>query len=124
MKAIGWLRHELGLQWRNGLYALYIVITGCYLLALYYVPTPYQIPVSRLLVLTDPTFLGLVFVGAIILMEKSQGIPKAIGVSPLGVDGYIGGKVGSLLLINLGTAMCLLVAGGGGVRPVVLGGVH
>ena len=84
MKILKWILHEMRLQWKNGLYAVYILIAFLYVFALGYVPEDYKEAVSIMLVVTDPTFVGLMFVGALLLLEKNQGIPKGIGVSPLG----------------------------------------
>ena len=111
MKILKWILHEMRLQWKNGLYAVYILIAFLYVFALGYVPEDYKEAVSIMLVVTDPTFVGLMFVGALLLLEKNQGIPKGIGVSPLGEAGYIWGKVCSLLVISLCTSVCLLWAG-------------
>lgn len=111
MRNLKWIFHEMRLQWKNGLYYIYIVIAFLYVFALGYVPDRYKEMMSIMLVITDPTFIGLMFVGALILLEKNQGIPKGIGVSPLGESGYIGGKVCSLLVISLCTSLCILWAG-------------
>lgn len=111
MKTLKWIFHEMRLQWKNGLYYIYILIAFLYMFGLDYVPHDYKEVVSIVLVVTDPTFIGLMFVGALILLEKNQGIPKGIGVSPLGEAGYIWGKVCSLLIISLCTSLCILWAG-------------
>lgn len=116
MRNLKWIFHEMRLQWKNGLYAVYILITFLYIFALGYAPKDYKEVVSILLVVTDPTFIGLMFVGALILLEKNQGIPKGIGVSPLGETGYIWGKVCSLLFVSLCTSVCLLWAGNVNIR--------
>ncbi len=111
MKTLKWIVHEMRLQWKNGLYYVYALIAFLYMFGLGYVPQGYKEAVSTVLVVTDPTFLGLMFVGALILLEKNQGIPKGIGISPLGEAGYIWGKVCSLLIISLLTSLCILWAG-------------
>lgn len=111
MGTLKWIGHEMRLQWKNGLCGIYVLITLLYIFGLGYVPDGYKEMVSIILVVTDPTFIGLMFVGALILLEKNQGIPKGIGVSPLGEAGYIVGKVCSLLVVSLCTSLCLLWAG-------------
>ncbi len=111
MKGWRWTLHEMKLQWKNGLYFIYILVTLLYILLLGYVPEAYKGEVAILLVVSDPTFLGMIFVGGILLLEKNQGIPKGIGISPLGSKGYIFSKVISLLVITLLTSICLMKVG-------------
>ena len=111
MSTLKWVGHEIKLQWKNGLYVLYILINLFYILVLGYVPREYKELITTLLLLSDPTFLGMIFVGGILLLERNQGIPKGIGVSPLGSSGYIIGKVASLLVIAVVTGLCIMKAG-------------
>ncbi len=111
MKGWHWTLHEMKLQWKNGLYLIYILVTLLYILLLGYVPEAYKGEVATFLVVSDPTFLGMIFVGGILLLEKNQGIPKGIGISPLGSKGYILSKVISLLVITLLTSICLMKVG-------------
>lgn len=115
MKGLRWTWHEMKLQWKNGFYLVYLMVNIIYIFMLGYVPQEYKAFTTVLLVLSDPTFLGMIFVGGILLLEKNQGIPKGIGVSPLGSGGYILGKVGSLLVIAMITGISILLAGG--IRP-------
>lgn len=112
MKVWNWTWHEIKLQWMNGLYIIYLLVNLIYIFALGYVPQEYKALVTTLLILSDPTFLGMIFVGGILLLEKNQGIPKGIGISPLGSYGYVISKVISLLVIALVTSISLMVTGG------------
>lgn len=96
-----WLVHEMRLQMKNGMYMLYIGVACFYILAMSYVPVAYKPFFLSLIIFSDPTFLGMFFVGSIFLLEKQQGIPKAIGITPLGMNHYILGKVVSLLFISI-----------------------
>nr|WP_307991701.1 hypothetical protein [uncultured Niameybacter sp.] len=106
-------KHEMRLHCKNGMYALYIVVNALYIVLLSYVPGPYKELATTLVLLTDPTFLGMIFVGGILLLEKNQGVPKGIGVTPLGSEGYIISKVASLLFISLilGTVIAIVTVG-------------
>lgn len=102
MKKIGhFMKYEMSIQFKNGMYVLYIVVNLMYMVLLRNVPETYKELATTLVLLTDPTFLGMIFVGGILLLEKNQGVPKGIGVTPLGSVGYIVCKVGSLLIISL-----------------------
>lgn len=56
--------------------------------------------VSALIIFTDPATLGLFFMGALILLEKSQRVLASLAVSPIKIWEYIFSKVVSLGLIS------------------------
>ena len=112
MKKLKWIIHEIKMQWKNGLYILYILVNLFYILLLGYIPESFKEMVTTVLIISDPTFVGMIFAGGIFLLERNQGIPKAIGISPLGSIGYLLGKIISLVMIALLTSLCLMKAGG------------
>lgn len=111
MKELKWIIHEIKMQWKNGLYILYILVNLFYILLLGYIPAMFKEMAATVLIISDPTFVGMIFAGGIFLLERNQGIPKAIGISPLGSIGYLLGKVISLVTIALLTSLCLMKAG-------------
>lgn len=111
MKKLRWIMHEIKMQWKNGLYILYVLVNLFYILLLGYIPAQFKEIAATVLIISDPTFVGMIFAGGIFLLERNQGIPKAIGISPLGSIGYLLGKVISLVLIALLTSLCLMKAG-------------
>lgn len=111
MKQLRWIMHEIKMQWKNGLYILYVLVNLFYILLLGYIPTAFKEMVATVVIISDPTFVGMIFAGGIFLLERNQGIPKAIGISPLGSVGYLLGKIISLVVIALLTSLCLMKAG-------------
>lgn len=107
-----WCGHEARMQIKNGMYPVYIIVNLIYIFALGYVPADWKETITILLVLSDPTFLGMIFVGGILLLERNNGIPKGIGISPIGSGGYVLAKCISLLIIVLVTTICIMSAGG------------
>ncbi len=110
MMNLSWLAHEMRLQMKNGLYAIYILVNLIYLFLLGYVPEEFKELTVSIIIFTDPTILGMVFIGAFILLEKVGGVTAGIAVSPLGAREYIRGKVFSMLFISLITSVVLVVA--------------
>lgn len=82
-----------------------------------------QIPASlaAFFVFMDPATIGLSFVGAIVLMEKTQGTLQAITVTPLRPSVYVCSKVISLTLpaFAAGAVVAWLVADHG-FRPLAM----
>ena len=66
--------------------------------------------------------MGLFFMGAIVLLEKSQHTPCALAVSPVRAAEYVIAKVGSLSVVSLAVAAALALAAGVDDLPMVLSG--
>lgn len=101
------LKHDIKLQWRQGFWLVYFVIAAIYITVLLNIPPERRMLVSLILILTDTTVLGVIFIGALILLEKQQAVIQSLFVSPLQPSGYIWSKTISLTLIA--TIMSILV---------------
>lgn len=103
---------DIRFQWKYGFYLLYAVFTVVYLLTLSAVPEGARRTVATVMIYTDPAAMGLFFMGAIILLEKSQRVNSALAVSPTRDWEYMLSKLSSLALIGLIVGGILAVAGG------------
>lgn len=92
---------DLKFQAACGFYWLYGIITFFYAGVLLLLPQEWRSKVAVALIYSDPAALGLIFMGAIILLEKSQRVLDALVVSPIKVSDYLAAKVGSLCLISV-----------------------
>jgi len=97
-------------QWKYGFYLIYAVLCFIYISILNSLPMGVKI-------FSDPAAMGLFFMGAIILMEKSQRVLNAVAVSPLE---YILSKVLSLALISILVATVIELSVGVENLPFVL----
>ncbi len=95
------LKKDITLQWRQGFWLIYFVVSAIYILVLLNVPMEKRMMVSLILILTDTTILGVLFVGALVLLEKQQAIIHSLFVTPLSPATYIWSKTLSLSLIAL-----------------------
>jgi fluoroquinolone transport system permease protein len=93
------LGNDIKLQWRQGFWLVYFVLCAIYVLVLLNIPRASRVMISMIMILSDTTMLGAVFMGALILLEKQQGIIHSLFVTPLKPDHYIWSKVISLSLI-------------------------
>lgn len=91
---------DIHFQMKYGFYFLYAFITVIYITVLSFVPPVAKAKVSAVIIFTDPATLGLFFMGAIILLEKSQRVLSSLAVSPIKLWEYIFAKVVSLALIS------------------------
>lgn len=98
---------DIKFQIKYGFYMLYGILTVLYLVALFALPETWRENAVTILIFSDPATMGLFFMGAIILLEKSQQMPSAFAVSPLSAFEYIIAKVASLCAISLVVATIL-----------------
>lgn len=54
-----------------------------------------------LLLFFDPAIIGIMFVGALVLFEKSENVLQALVVTPMAVDDYILTKITSLTILSI-----------------------
>ncbi|MCM1119360.1 MAG: ABC transporter permease [bacterium] len=111
---------DMRFQAKYGFYLLYAVLTVIYTVILFAVPESWREKTAAILIFSDPASMGLFFMGAIVLLEKSQHISCAFAVSPVWVTEYIVAKVGSLAAISLAVAAVLALAAGVEHCPVIL----
>lgn len=103
---------DIRFQWKYGFYFLYTIFAAVYLLMLIVIPEDIRRTAAAAMIFSDPAALGLFFMGAIVLLEKSQGVNCAIAVSPVRMWEYTAAKLLSLSLIGLVVGAVLAVAGG------------
>jgi fluoroquinolone transport system permease protein len=64
------------------------------------------------MIFSDPAAMGLFFMGAIVLLEKSQRVINSIAVSPVKITEYINAKIVSLGIISTAVGVILAVSAG------------
>jgi fluoroquinolone transport system permease protein len=101
------LKKEIILQWRQGFWLVYFVFTAIYVTVLLSLPEKNRMLVSLILILSDTTMLGVIFIGALVLLEKQQAVIQSLFVTPLEPSQYIWSKTISLSLIAI--SMSILV---------------
>lgn len=113
---------DIQFQFKYGFYLVYTIFTLFYLCLLYAFPTEIRSKAAILLIYSDPAAMGLFFMGAIVLFEKSQRVINSIAVSPVRVREYIISKVVSLGIIGTLVGVVLaVVAGIENVLTVLIG---
>jgi len=116
------LRWDIVLQLRSHFYTATVLATAVICLLIWLMPlSPVPAKLATLLVFMDPAFIGLVFVGAFILMEKGAGTLQAIAVTPLPGWIYLGSKLVSFTLLGLlcGITIWLIATRGTHSLPLV-----
>lgn len=109
MKSLNMIKWDLKFQAKYGFYLLYAVLSVIYIIVLSAIPSEWRENTARILIFSDPSALGLFFMGAIVLLEKSQRIPCAIAISPVTPSVYIFSKVISLGTVSVIVSLIIAV---------------
>ncbi|HBL85059.1 MAG: hypothetical protein A2Y17_02450 [Clostridiales bacterium GWF2_38_85] len=108
MKTLRLTSADIKIQYKYGFYLLYSFFTLFYVFILNIMPASWQKTTAVIMIYSDPAAMGLFFMGAIVLLEKSQMILNSLAVSPIKISQYINAKVLSLGLI--GTIVGVIIA--------------
>ena len=120
MKRLLWW--DMRFQMKYGFYLLYGILTIVYLVLLAALPQSWRKDAAAILIFSDPAAMGLFFMGAIVLLEKSQRVLCAYAVSSMKVRTYAASKMISLMVISIVTALILSAAAGEAeIGGIVLG---
>lgn len=114
---------DIRLQWKSGFYGVYAIFTAAYVLTLAAIARSARPTVATVMIFTDPAAMGLFFMGALILLEKSQRVDCAMAVTPVRVWEYCAAKLISLSLIGLLVALLLALSGGIAIGVLFVAGV-
>lgn len=98
---------DMKFQYKHGFYFVYIVVTIMYLIIISFLPANVLGIVLPLVVFSDPSVLGLFFIGGIILLEKGQAVLMVLVVTPLRTEEYILAKVISLTTVAVLAAFAI-----------------
>ncbi len=101
------VHHEMRLQWRNGIYIAYAFVLVTYILLLQFLAPQLPNWVPALIIYTDPVVLGFFFLGALMMLEKSEGVRAALAITPMRAADYYWAKVISLTIISVAAAIIL-----------------
>ena len=111
---------DMRFQFKYGFYFIYTVFSALYVFLLFIFPEAWREYAASIMIYSDPAAMGLFFMGAIVLLEKSQRVLNALAVSPVKVLEYIAAKTVSLAFISVLVSVVLALAAGLKNIPAVL----
>jgi fluoroquinolone transport system permease protein len=113
------VRHETRLLYRYGIYAAYAVVVAVYVGIL--LTAPDQLPdwAAAFIIFSDPAALGFFFLGALMMLERSEGTRVALATTPLSHMDYLWAKMLTLTGLALVACGALFLAHGSG-NPALL----
>jgi fluoroquinolone transport system permease protein len=100
-------RNDVRLQWRQGFYGAYALVTALYVVLLRFTPVGAYPRVVPFLVFSDPAVFGFFFAGALVILERDDAMMQTLFVTPLGVGEYVAAKVLSLTMIAVATSVAI-----------------
>ena len=109
MRCLKLIKGDLRFIKKYGILFLYLFFTLLYLMLLSLFDGEIRKTVGVILIFTDPAAMGLFFMGAIILLEKSQRVHCSLAVAPIKISEYICAKVSSIALLS--TLVGLILGG-------------
>ena len=93
-------KYDINVQLRSGYWTVYGIIGLIYILILVNLPVSIRDKVAIYCIISDTSVLGLIFVGALVLLEKQQGVLMSLSVTPLRLNTYLFSKALSLTLLS------------------------
>lgn len=103
---------DIRFQFKYGFCFTYAVFSALYVFLIFIFPEAWREKSASIMIYSDPAAMGLFFMGAIVLLEKSQRVLNALAVSPVKVSEYIAAKVLSLMFISVLVSLILAFTAG------------
>ena len=95
------LRWEFTLLSRYKIIHISILSVILYFLTTQAVPDMNQPIFHTMLLFFDPAIIGIMFIGALVLFEKSENVLQALVIVPMKVDDYLLSKITSLTILSV-----------------------
>jgi fluoroquinolone transport system permease protein len=116
--------HEARLQYRYGIYVAYAFVVAFYVFVLVWGGAFLPPAFIAFIIYSDPAVLGFFFLGALMMLEKAEGVRAALSVTPMAAGDYFIAKVLPLTLLGLMAAALMAVLVHGTVDwPVLVGAI-
>lgn len=115
------LKADVLFQFKHGFYYIYIILTIMYIVLLSLFDQNVVKIALPIIIYTDPSVLGMFFIGGMVMLEKDQGILSLLYITPLSVKEYIISKLLSLSIISVLASIAMtLICFDGRANIVVL----
>ena len=111
MRKVNVIKGDMLFQWKYGFYMLYLLMIIIYFVIFSFLTGNVKDTIVSICVYSDPAAMGMFFMGALILLEKSQRITNSIAISPVTVEEYILGKIVSVGIISEIVGVILMLQG-------------
>jgi fluoroquinolone transport system permease protein len=103
------------IKWEFTLLSRYKIIHISILSVILYFLTTQAVPdldrpiFHSMLLFFDPAIIGIMFIGALVLFEKSENVLQALVITPMKIDDYILSKISSLTILSIISAAIFII---------------
>lgn len=91
---------DVRFQRKYGFYYIYLIFSLLYIGILFALPPEWRQTAAILMIFSDPAAMGLYFMGAIVLFEKSERVLNSVAISPVKPYEYVLSKLFSIGCIS------------------------
>ncbi len=109
---------DVRFQYKYGFYFIYLLFTVLYIGLLFAFPESWRGKAAILMIFSDPSAMGLYFMGAIVLFEKSERVLDSIAVSPVKPLEYVLSKLCSIGVISTVVSLAIGIPAGIVTNPL------
>jgi fluoroquinolone transport system permease protein len=121
MRSLRLARLDARLQLRQGFYAAYALVSAAYIALLRALPDEAGVTLAPLVIFSDPAVFGFFCAGALLLLERDEGVHAALFTTPARPAEYVLARMASLSLLALLTSFAIALGAGIRFEPVRLG---
>ncbi|MFO7848345.1 MAG: ABC transporter permease [Spirochaetia bacterium] len=107
--------YNVKLQFRHGFYYAYLFVCIVYIILLRLLGPEMRDLLTPVLIFSDPSMLGIFFIGGIVFLEREDNTLQSLFVTPMRAADYCASKAISLGVLALLSSLLLAVAGKGGI---------
>ncbi|HEY9012106.1 MAG TPA: hypothetical protein VIN06_13910 [Devosia sp.] len=104
------IAHDIRLQYRYGIYAAYAVVVALYVAILLSARAELPDWAAAFIIFSDPAALGFFFLGALMMLERSEGVRTALAITPISPLDYLWAKMLTLTGLSLVACLALYLA--------------
>lgn len=112
MRMTSLLAGDIRFQFKYGFYFLYFILSIMYIAILFALPGEWREQAAILMIFSDPAAMGLFFMGAIVLYEKSERVLNSVAITPVKAYEYVLSKLLSIAAISTVVALIIGVSSG------------
>jgi fluoroquinolone transport system permease protein len=117
MKAL--IDGDVRFQFKYGIYLIYLFFSLFYIGVLFAFPEEWREKAAIVMIFTDPAAMGLFFMGAIVLFEKSERVLSSIAVSPVKAWEYVLSKLFSIGIVSTVVGLAIGISVGIVTKPIL-----
>jgi len=110
VRIVNALKADVRFQFKQGFYLVYILLTLIYMVILGVLPVEWKSTIIPLVLFSDPSMVGFFFIGALVMLEKVQGVLQYVVVTPLRSLEYLLAKVFSLTILAIVATVMITLA--------------